>query len=56
MMMRTMKFAAACVVIAVVWLKLLPRLSDWPPIREHIDSMQQQDINPSAMFYTEVGD
>lgn len=42
--------------IGVTWLGLLPWLSNYQPIRQHIDRNRQQGIDPAAMFYTEVGD
>ncbi|WP_459555176.1 hypothetical protein [Lacunimicrobium album] len=53
-MFRYLKFTLACAIIAAIWLGALPWLADRPAMRSHIDSMQQQGIDPSAMYYTEV--
>lgn len=40
--------------ILAVWLVVLPRIADQPPIRRHIEFLEQRQIDPSAMFYTEL--
>ena len=50
-----LRFALAIAATAISWLGVLPALSRLPPIREHIQRNQRQGIDPSAMFYTEVG-
>lgn len=40
--------------VAVVWLGVLPRLCDQPDIAQHIRTQQQLNIDPSALFYTEL--
>lgn len=44
--------AAACV--GWVWLFGLPWLGQWQPVRQHVDRLNTQRINASAMFYTEL--
>lgn len=44
--------AAACV--GWVWLIGLPWLGQWQPVRQHVDRLNTQRINASAMFYTEL--
>ena len=46
--------AAWCLVLSVIWLGLLPRLMDLPPLRREIETLEEQGIDPSAMFYTEL--
>lgn len=45
-------FAAGCV--GWIWLIGLPWLGQWQPVREHVDRLNAQRINASAMFYTEL--
>ena len=40
--------------IVVLWLAVLPRIADLPPVQAHIDFLEQRQIDPSAMFYTEL--
>ena len=40
--------------ILVLWLAVLPRIADQPPVRRHIEFLEQRQIDPSAMFYTEL--
>ncbi len=39
--------------ILLGWTQLLPRLETFGTIRAYIERMQQQGINPSALYYTE---
>ncbi len=48
------KFGLSVVVLAVIWLGVLPWLSKRPAIEAHIERMKSEGIDPSAMFYTEV--
>lgn len=41
-------------VIAVVWLYLLPMLSQRPSATARLRWLEQKGIDPSAMFYTEL--
>lgn len=46
--------AAWSLVLSVIWLGLLPRLASFPPLRQEIEAFEEQGIDPSAMFYTEL--
>ena len=48
------KLAAALAVISGVWLVLLPQLSRRPETAAHLQELDRQGIDPSAMFYTEL--
>ena len=48
------KLLVACLVVAVIWLVLLPRISRWRPIRTMIQSHEAAGIDPSAMFYSDL--
>ncbi len=45
--------AGACAML-VVWLVVLPWFAGLPPIRRHIQFMQEKKIDPNAMYYTEL--
>ena len=51
---RWMRLAIGVAAILVLWLAVLPRLADQPPVRRHIEFLEQRQIDPSAMFYTEL--
>jgi hypothetical protein len=42
------------VLISVVWLVLLPRYARQPAMRNHLQWLDDQKIDPSAMYYTEL--
>ncbi len=48
------KLPLAVAVLAVIWLGVLPRLTDQPHVAEHIRRQQELGIDPSAMFYSEL--
>lgn len=47
-------FAVCALVVAIVWLGLLPLVARQLPVRRHIERLEDRGIDPSAMFYTEV--
>ena len=51
---RIASFAACTLFVAIVWLGLLPLVARQPPVRRHIERLDDRGIDPSAMFYTEV--
>ena len=48
------RLACGMAVVAVVWLGLLPRLMRLPPMAGHIERMEVREVNPAAMYYTEL--
>ena len=40
--------------IALVWCLVLPWLSGRPAIQKRLEFLDQRDIDPSAMYYTEL--
>ena len=40
--------------IGCVWCGLLPRLLRYGPVAQHVDLMEQLDVNPAAMYYPEL--
>lgn len=49
-----LRLCLAVAVILLLWLIVLPWLADQPPVRRHIEFLEQRRIDPSAMFYTEL--
>ena len=45
---------AGLAAIGFVWCGLLPRLLRYGPVERHVDLMEQLDVNPAAMYYTEL--
>lgn len=50
----TLRLLAACLVIAGIWLVVLPALGRTRAVREHIELNVRNGIDPSAKFYTEL--
>ncbi len=48
------RLAFALALVALVWLVVLPKISNWPFVRQHIDCMKANEITVDAMFYTEL--
>jgi len=46
--------AAGLAAIGFIWCGMLPRLLRYGPVARHIDLMEQLDVNPAAMYYTEL--
>lgn len=40
--------------IGVVWGVILPRLGRFPVIVRHVAAMESREVNPAAMYYTEL--
>ena len=40
--------------IAVVWLLILPRAAELPSVNKRLRFLDEKEIDPSAMFYTEL--
>jgi len=53
-MKRTLSLLGAIAVMAVIWLVILPAHARQEGMRKHIDWLDQQGIDPSAMYYTEL--
>lgn len=50
----TLRLAGAAVAIAVVWLLLLPWVAERPTVARHLRAMEEGEVNPAAMVYTEL--
>jgi len=47
-------FVAAVSSVALLWLVVLPWLGRQDQVADHIQALQEQRIDPSAMYYTEL--
>jgi hypothetical protein len=46
---------AACVgIVALAWLVVFPWVGRLPPIERHVRMMEDGEVNPAAMVYTEL--
>jgi len=50
----TLKLLAGLGLLTLIWLGLLPLISRQPRVAERIRTLEQQGIDPSAIFYTEL--
>ena len=48
------RLAAGAVVVIAVWCGILPRLLDLEPVARHVALMELRQVDPSAMYYTEL--
>jgi hypothetical protein len=51
---RVVRLLGGAMLVAVVWCGLLPQLLAWPPIARHVALMEERQVDPSAMYYTEL--
>jgi|GEM_PF-1746614 len=47
-------FTAGAVCVGTIWLIVLPLIGDVPAVADHIALQKQGNIDPSAMFYTDL--
>lgn len=40
--------------LSIIWLFILPQVQNLSFIARHIDFMKQREVNPAAMYYTEL--
>jgi hypothetical protein len=40
--------------LAVIWLQVLPWVAAQPKMAAHLEHLDEQGIDPSAMFYTDL--
>jgi len=50
----SLKLAACGGIVAVAWLVVLPWVGRQPPFERHVRAMEEGDVNPAAMVYTEL--
>ena len=46
--------AVSLLLVAYVWLVLLPGFSQHPRVRQRVEHLQRHGIEPAAMFYTDL--
>ncbi|MEW4561479.1 hypothetical protein AB1K70_03075 [Bremerella sp. JC770] len=51
---KTLSLLGVIAVMAVVWLVILPAHARQEAMRKHLEWLDQQGIDPSAMYYTEL--
>lgn len=51
---RLASLAGCIALLSVIWLVILPAYSRQPQMRQHLDWLDDQGIDPSAMYYTEL--
>ena len=49
-----LQLAACAGIVAAAWLVVLPWVGRHPPIERHVRVMEEGDVNPAAMVYTEL--
>ncbi len=54
--MGFLKLATGCLLLSLVWLWGMPQLAKFPVVKQHIELLEDRNINTGAMFYTEVQD
>ncbi len=48
------RLALASALVGLAWLVVLPWIAHRPAVQAHIDRLQREHIDPSAMYYTEL--
>ncbi|GIW94683.1 MAG: hypothetical protein KatS3mg110_2724 [Pirellulaceae bacterium] len=51
---RPWLLAAGVLAIGLVWLGVLPWVETLPPVARHIRCQDEAEVDPSALFYTEL--
>jgi hypothetical protein len=49
-----LRLAACAGIVAVAWLVVLPWVGRQPPFDRHLRAMEEAEVNPAAMVYTEL--
>jgi hypothetical protein len=49
-----LRLAISIIVIALTWMVVFPWIAAQPPMRSHLDWLDDRGIDPSAMYYTEL--
>lgn len=50
---RYTSLAVVAIVMAWIWLVLLPRIAEIPAVTQRIEKLRTAGINPTAVFYTD---
>lgn len=51
---RSMVAVVAVMAVAAIWGAALPALLGCGPVARHVAAMEARDVNPAAMYYTEL--
>lgn len=51
---KRLQLCASIVAVCAVWLVVLPWVAKLQPIEDRLQFLDERDIDPSAMFYTEL--
>ncbi len=51
---RLLKLTAALALLTLIWLVALPWAANRPRMAAHLDWLEKEKIDPSAMYYTEL--
>ncbi len=51
---RAARLAVVCLLFGMVWGQLLPMIGQWTVVREWIDPLKAEGINPDGLYYTDV--
>ncbi|MHC2067553.1 hypothetical protein ACYFX5_08775 [Bremerella sp. T1] len=51
---KRLAFGLAVALMAVFWLVILPAYARQKGMRKHLEWLEEQRIDPSAMYYTEL--
>ena len=49
-----LRLAGCAAAIGLIWLGVLPWIADRPSVQRQLEFLDQRQIDPSAMFYTEL--
>jgi hypothetical protein len=49
-----LRLAGCAGIVAVAWLVILPWVGRHPPFDRHLRAMEDGNVNPAAMVYTEL--
>jgi hypothetical protein len=48
------KLVCALAILGIIWLVVLPFIGQLPAVAQHIEDQQRRNIDPSAMYYSEL--
>jgi hypothetical protein len=51
---RLLKLSIALALVGLVWLVILPHAASTPKLAAQLQWLDQQGVDPSAMYYTEL--
>jgi len=52
--LKTIQLVSAVIIFAGIWGVLLPRIGRMTSVKEWIEPLRKQGINPSGLYYTDV--